>query len=758
MKKISKIALFFSLFLVIFSFTSYAEPIWSNPKNITPTNYSPSTYSEFNVTWMNDINMTFITITNSSGYVLVNNSTMSNLTYTGDIYNYSIILPVGTFNWTSYANDSSNSWNSTGNITFTIYQADNSVHLYLNGSVDQNKNYTYPEAINATATSSGGTVYLYRNNEHIINGTSPQSELVLLGTGTYNYTVNATGNQNYSDNTTGLGLIFYAFVKNNISNVLNLFLNGSISSLIVAPSTLVEINTSENADNDDDVNYTLWNDSHLINSSLGNGNFSNIAFPITTGIRGIYNYTYNTTGGANWSNGSKSITLFVTDINYTSISATPPNQSNYLMGELYNFSINISGNVSKVYFVANFNNSFVEYNNTPINVTNWNKNITMYNNSGGFWINFTDLKASNFYYWWAIKDINNTWVNTSNSTYTVNKTPITPSLSSDSGWEVFISSTASVIITCSATNATLNLNGGSCANSGFGSVSCTVYPTDNITYNCSTSATSNYTGSTSRTLVAISTSSETPIYTPPSTGSFTFSPSSSSITLEPNSSGTITFTLRNTYSYNITKINITVSGIDTSWYSLSKVNISVLLKNNGTDTSVLTLNIPEDAERRNYTIIVSAAGRDSGGSRLTRQTSVKLIVPEIQNVTNVTNETESFNTTGIGGQANQTNVTGLSINIEEIKDYIVLIIASVSIILIFIFRNEFTDLISGKKLKVHPERKAREEKVIEEQIHKEEKKIHRIFSHVKKKFSGLSERRLVIQIKKKEKKEEEKKT
>jgi hypothetical protein len=277
-------------------------------------------------------------------------------------------------------------------------------------------------------------------------------------------------------------------------------------------------------------------------------------------------------------------------------------------------------------------------------------------------------------------------------------------------------------------------------------------------WNCTIEASQNYSSYYNIGYLTVNSVPSESIYTPtPPTGSFTLTPSSSSITLEPNSSGTITLTLKNTYSYNFTKINITVSGIDTSWYSLSKVNISVLQKN-GTDTSTLTLNIPGDAERKNYTIITSAVGRDPSGYRLTRQTSIKLIIPEIpQNVTNETNETESSNTTGIGSQTNQTNltnVTGLSINLKEFVDYIVLIIASVVIILIFIFRNEFTGFIRGKKPEVHPEHKVHEESI----VHAEPKKIHHIISHVKKKISSLSEHRLVIQIKKKEKKEEEKKT
>jgi hypothetical protein len=147
--------------------------------------------------------MTFITITNSTGYLLANNSSMTN---NSGNYSFSMVLPAGTFNWTSYANDSIGNWNYSDTWTFTISQAYNPVQLRLNGTQNDNRTYTYPQAINATATSAGGTVYLYRSTSSV---SSP--DLVLLGNGTHEYFVNATGNENYTGNTTGL--TFYAFVN-----------------------------------------------------------------------------------------------------------------------------------------------------------------------------------------------------------------------------------------------------------------------------------------------------------------------------------------------------------------------------------------------------------------------------------------------------------------------------------------------------------------------------------------------------------------
>jgi len=87
-------------------------------------------------------------------------------TYGGNVYNYSIILPAGTFTWRSYANDSSNNWNSSSSWSIAIGKTMPNIHLTLNQS-EENKTYTYPEAVNVTGwieTPSGGTGSLYKNN------------------------------------------------------------------------------------------------------------------------------------------------------------------------------------------------------------------------------------------------------------------------------------------------------------------------------------------------------------------------------------------------------------------------------------------------------------------------------------------------------------------------------------------------------------------------------------------------------------------
>ncbi len=278
--------------------TDTTPPTWSANNSSTPTNYS-STPSQFNISWSDNVNISnvLITIRNPTG-VLINNASMSN-TYGGNIYNYSVILPAGTFNWTSYANDTSGNWNLTNTWVFTISNASNPINIYLNDTLNSNRTYTYPQAINATATSAEGTVYIYRNEIHVVNGTSPRSELILLGYGVYVYKVNATGNANYSDNTTAI--LYNASVSKGTPT-------GSISgSNVTLPST-TSITPSESNAGDADVNYSFWRDTSLV--SLANGTTS--ISGETQSTAGTYTYKLSSTAGDNWTANSSISTLVIT--------------------------------------------------------------------------------------------------------------------------------------------------------------------------------------------------------------------------------------------------------------------------------------------------------------------------------------------------------------------------------------------------------------------------------------------------------------
>jgi len=207
-----------------------------------------------------------------------------------------VLLGVGVYNYTFNTSGNDNYTGNSTSIILTIRQANITVNLYLNGLLNQNKPYTYPQAVNATATSSALTPSLYRNNSYI--GTSEQ---ILLGSGTYAYKVNATGNQNYSDNSTGI--TFYANVGQGTPDV-KTFIDGLPTNKSVQYPTIVTIKGNSTTTTTPPT-FVLYSNS----ISLGGGNPVSVTQLSPLDI-GTYNIIYNTSGNGNWTSASNS-TIFL---------------------------------------------------------------------------------------------------------------------------------------------------------------------------------------------------------------------------------------------------------------------------------------------------------------------------------------------------------------------------------------------------------------------------------------------------------------
>ena len=96
-------------------------PKWYSNQSSIPSDYDGSA-SQFNITW--NITSSAVNISkvffesNYSGTAI--NYSMTNSTYGGDIFNYSVIISPGTYYWKSYANTTEGGWNSTDTWTFTV--------------------------------------------------------------------------------------------------------------------------------------------------------------------------------------------------------------------------------------------------------------------------------------------------------------------------------------------------------------------------------------------------------------------------------------------------------------------------------------------------------------------------------------------------------------------------------------------------------------------------------------------------------------
>jgi len=280
-----------------------AEPTWSNNQSSTPTNYSPTTLSEFNITWTDNIDIDTVLI-EQNWTSPASNLTMTNDTYDGSIYNYSNVLPAGTYYWKSYANDTSNNWNGSDTWAFTINNGTNILIYNITNRTDTytadswwdswvNIGYdiieTYPNPTTVSASCFGGTEELLRNGT---NADSENGVSLVRGVNYYNYSHFCYGNQNYSSNKSTNGLTI-------MQNTTPLSITFNTSST-VTEGTIVNITGDYPAELTDTK---LYNDT---GDEVTNPNIYD-----TTGLSGDYNFTFNTSGNVNYSSYSTSQILTV---------------------------------------------------------------------------------------------------------------------------------------------------------------------------------------------------------------------------------------------------------------------------------------------------------------------------------------------------------------------------------------------------------------------------------------------------------------
>ncbi len=184
------------------STTSIGPPLsqlsYTNNLTSNPIAYDGTTNSQFNATWSSG---------NSNGF----NYSSVELNYTGTATNYtasrssntsylSLVLPPGTFSWRIFANDSTNVFNNTPLLTFTINKG------ALKGAIS-GYNVVYPTSVNVvpSETNTVGTDVNYtfwRNNTLVSSAinANPSSDTSQLAVGTYVYVLNSTGGANWTSN------------------------------------------------------------------------------------------------------------------------------------------------------------------------------------------------------------------------------------------------------------------------------------------------------------------------------------------------------------------------------------------------------------------------------------------------------------------------------------------------------------------------------------------------------------------------------
>jgi len=243
-------------------------PYWSTNTTSIVTTYSSSTLSLFNITWQDERNVSTVYLeSNYSG--IATNYTMDNIT--ASIYNYSAILPAGTYYWKSYANDSTNQINVTGSWTFTIAQASSEVNTTINNSESNltvDKDTTID--LNCTLITGEGNISLYNNGTLINSGTSPIGNSTTFSSkGLYNITCSYTSTTNYSASSE----TYYVTVPNTIPTLTQPTITPATA---YTNNTLTANTTYTDLDNEAGTVYFLWyvdsvNVYNQTNTSISNG-------------------------------------------------------------------------------------------------------------------------------------------------------------------------------------------------------------------------------------------------------------------------------------------------------------------------------------------------------------------------------------------------------------------------------------------------------------------------------------------------------
>ncbi len=206
-----------------------------------------------------------------------------------------VTLSAGTYSYilnsTGGANYSTNA--SISNFTITVAQATPVITKLLNSGTD-NLTITYPQQVNATGSSTGGTIKIYRDTT---DATSENGLNVSLSAGGYVYNFNVTGNTNYSS-------VAGEYMQVNISKAtssVNLTLNNSESNITIIQGTAINLNCST-LTGDSGTTLTLYREGSVINSGTSPiGNTTTFSTVQVENITCIYSNSQNyTTSSETW--------------------------------------------------------------------------------------------------------------------------------------------------------------------------------------------------------------------------------------------------------------------------------------------------------------------------------------------------------------------------------------------------------------------------------------------------------------------------
>jgi len=613
-----KTILFFSLFLVLFSFRGYAAPTisysWESPTD--PATYSTEAVYRFNVTVCDDDGAS----------------------------NISVVLF---------------EWNAEPNITV--------IENIIHGSTCLNFTTT---KIDLPVNESGWDYKWYANNTGDKDAT-PLPD---------NYTINKAPSGTY---------LYIDELRNSKTVDLNWTINFTISTNV--SGRMVELWT-----NYSDGTWERWD-----NSTEPLVNYTKLT------VNGVWNFTANFSGDTNYTGSNETFNITVTNLapQYSDVSVNPDNDSQYAPNQLYQFNItwqdgSLNDVIFNIYNITNSSNISTDITlDSPDNFTI----TTIDSNTKVYTANIYDLPVENYSYSWNATDTFNEANSTGVLNYTVAKASTSVSLTISSGsWSITSSSEpVSVSFECNSAaplNLTLYISDVEAKSGPSPQVDAALLNGGSHNCNCVMQGNDNYSSSSDPHTLTITIQGDD--YTGPSpggdddyvAGKFTITDLASSLSVNAGESKTTTFKLKNTLNNDLLNVTISVTGIESSWYSISKVD---KIRHGTSESVTITFNIPSDAGTKDYSVRVKAEGKTPLGSKKTAsQKTLTLTVNPAEAVPETVGEAPEGNVTS--NETSEEILTGLIPIRPEDMANIVLFFGFIACALIFIYRGKITNRLTGK--------------------------------------------------------------
>jgi hypothetical protein len=360
---------------------------------------------------------------------------------------------------------------------------------------------------------------------------------------------------------------------------------------------------------------TVYLDSSYPGLDLEDSN-SMIQSIVNVSTQGFFSITGSWDGDENYTASTRTYYFDNLAPRYSNDIANPVYSSTYSPNGTYSFRIDwFDVNLTEVKFESNFSGSKKNYTTTTT--------PKIYNDSNVFWINLTDLPAKSIYYKWFAKDSSEMGSNTSKKDYRIYKayalTMYVPYEEVENG--------TTTVVNCYSNTEQLDIDDfklyrnstqiGNTSSLSRGDI--TSLPVGAYVYVCNTTGTQNYTNQTiNKTLVVLPKG----FIEPTVKKEFKIS-QISSLTINTGESSQGTFNMTSTLDETLTDIQVSLTGVDASWYTIE--NVPDALLTGGSVIVKINFNIPEDAEAKKYNITIKVTAKTPSATK-TATSQMSLIV------------------------------------------------------------------------------------------------------------------------------------